>query len=119
MRGLAAACAASLLWVSACGPIRSKGAAVSAAEQAIGASHVTRSDAKAMTWQQWQERSGNRGGPVPGPSASTKVWAVALHGQFRKLPGVSAVVIIDATTGNMIMGTTGTGWDWPPYWDSL
>lgn len=85
---------------AASGPIKSKDTAISTAEQAVGGVHVTRSDAKAMTWSDWQQRSGNRGGPVPAPSSGTKVWVVALHGQFTKLGrgAPAAVIVLDATT---------------------
>ncbi len=105
---------------AACGPIKSKDTAISTAEQAIGAVHVTRSDAKAMTWSEWQQRSGNRGGPVPAPSSGTRVWVVALQGQFTKLgrSAPAAAVVLDAGSGKMILAETGD-WDWPPYWDAL
>lgn len=105
---------------AACGPIKSKDTAISTAEQAVGGVHVTRSDAKAMTWSDWQQRSGNRGGPVPAPSSGTKVWVVALQGQFTKLGrgAPAAVIVRDATTAKMILAETGD-WDWPRYWDAL
>lgn len=109
-----------LLLVTACGPLKSKTAAISAAENAVGAVQVKRADAKEMTWADWQQRSGNRGGPLPAPVGSTKVWVVAVEGRItklgRNLPAI--VVILNALTGDMILATY-DGDSWPSYWDSL
>jgi hypothetical protein len=108
-----------LLLIAACGPLTSKTAAISAGETAVGAVKVSRADAKEMTWADWQRRSETRGGPVPAPSGSTKVWVVAVEGRLTKLRNAPvAVVILNATTGDMIMATT-SGTSWPAYWGSL
>ena len=112
---------AVLLTGIACGPLKSREAAISDAKSTVGAMQVSRSDAKQMTWKEWQQRSGNHGGAIPAPAGSSKVWVVALQGHFTKfnLNGASAtIVILDPNTGKLIVGETGD-WDWPPFWDSL
>ena len=119
MRRAVGTLAAILLLITACSPVTSRSAAISAGERAVGAVQVTRVDAKELTWADWQQRSGNRGGPVPGPPDSTRIWAVAIQGHLSKLRNVTAgVAILNAATGDMIMATT-DGHNWPPYWDSL
>ena len=115
MRRAVGTLAAILLLITACSPVTSKSAAISAGERAVGAVQVTRADAKELTWAGWQQRSGNRGGPVPGPTDSTRVWAVAIQGHLTKLRNVTAgVAILNAASGDMIMATT-DGHNWPPY----
>lgn len=121
MRLVASVALVTLLVSAGCGPLRSKDAAVSAAESSVGATHVNRVDGKEMTWDDWQRRSGNRGGPTPSPMGETKVWVVALQGDFSKLGPhrpAAAVVILDANTGKMILAETGD-WNWPPFWGQL
>jgi hypothetical protein len=104
----------------ACGPITSQHSAISAGEQAVGAMHVTRAAAKAMTWSDWPARSGGRGELLPAPASGTKVWVVGIQGDLPKLGhGVTgAVVVLDATSGALIEAQTGD-WSWPPYSDAL
>ncbi len=119
MRAALVALSVAVLLVTACGPVKSKAAAISAGQSALGAVQVSRADAKEMTWAEWQQRSGIGGGPVPGPSGSTKVWVVAVEGRLTHLGNTpDAVVILNATTGDTIMATT-DGTSWPAYWDSL
>lgn len=100
------------------GPISTPEKAIAAANQAVGALQVTRAEAKQMTWSDWQQRSGNAGGPIPPPASTSPVWVVGLRGKFTRIRGSGTVVILDRKTGRMIVAGTGP-WDWPPYWDDL
>jgi hypothetical protein len=97
--------------------------AVRKAAHAYGVIQVDRSSAKLMTWEEWRDASGQRGGPIPGPSSKQLVWVVAISGRIRvagskvpEQPGV--VVILDGVSGKIVMETTGPV-PWPSYWDGL
>ena len=97
------------------GHTTSKAEAISTASAIAGP--TTRADAKLVPYRVIREAL-DYPPDVPGqPADSEKVWAVAMS---TRGPNAGwTVVIVRARDDRVVSKTTGSGDDWPPFWNAI
>jgi hypothetical protein len=97
-----------------------------------GLTHVSRREAKLMTWPDFLKASQVQAAPEDAPPGKQRVWLVAVAGDVQMGPEGAhekwVIFVYNAVTGNQIGHIVGpfdemtgeaVGEDWPPNWSSF